>query len=104
MPAERCSDCGINWPIGTKECGVCMGELDHFAMTASISAEEAKRLTTGADFERFYDKREKEREKAGDPTPEALGALDAQSEIQRVRMLRRSLSAIRDIPEAPDPL
>lgn len=101
MAAERCSDCGINWPIGTKQCGQCLSDLDHFLYATSITAAEAKSLRALAEFERYYDRHDQTR--VG-PTPEELGLEDSKAEVERIRFLRQTLAEIHALPETPHPL
>lgn len=49
-----------------------------------MTAERARELLHGI-FEGFYRERDAERERRGDPTPEAIGAMEARRQLEHER-------------------
>ncbi len=91
MPARRCATCKIDWPSAGDFliCPVCGERCEYEPLVASpMSFDHARKR---AQFERIYRERERERERRGDPSPEALGALEARRQIAQIRELDRAL-------------
>jgi hypothetical protein len=79
MTLYRCGNCGLSWPPKPdyRKCPVCQEETVTRAKGAAMSMKEARHLARDADFERFYEAREKARVKAGEESPEEIGAREA---------------------------
>lgn len=85
MAARRCSRCSLNWPVldAFKRCPVCEGRTWSAANAEPMTADEAKVAVREAQFERYYEKHDEERE---GPTPEVEGAQEAREIIALERL------------------
>lgn len=79
MAAYRCGTCQLNWPSAStfNPCPVCLGKTKRFITAEAMDLYEARTLMTTARFERYYTRREGEREAKGLPTPEDVGKREA---------------------------
>lgn len=69
MASNRCSICGINWPMRREydPCPQCLTPIDRGSLNATpIDEEEAKSLKNHAEFERYYEEREERRRRERD--------------------------------------
>ncbi len=91
VPANVCPACAIAWPTGsdTRACPDC-GTATELArhIEREYSWEEARRRTA---FREFYESWDAERRRRGDPSPEALGALEARRDVAQIRQLEAAL-------------
>lgn len=80
MAANRCSSCSVNWPANAtfSTCPECGERTSPMSNASPIPASEAKSRMAHADFHRRYAKREDDRRVRGEPSPEDLGAAEAQ--------------------------
>ena len=77
VACRTCRTCQTNWPIsGYGLCPVCRTPT-HYATERSIPSGDVERTINALKFERFYEAREAERIRRGDPSPEELGSNDA---------------------------
>jgi hypothetical protein len=72
MSCYACRSCLEPWPTSMKlkKCPDCDGQLFYDSTRNPIDQEEAERRLRFANFRHYYDRREAEREKRGEPTPE----------------------------------
>ena len=94
MAAYRCSLCAINWPPATrfKQCPECEERCGWISNTSPEMAEsEADSRSRHAEFRRFCEGWDDERERRGEPTPEQLGRLEARRLIRKFRDVARGL-------------
>lgn len=63
MAANRCSICGISWPMRSEydPCPQCLDSTDRVGNATPISEAEAASLKNHAEFERYYKEREERR-------------------------------------------
>jgi hypothetical protein len=68
MTAYRCSICGISWPFRSEynPCPQCGDHIDRPCNATPISEVEAKSLKAHADFERYYEERERKKRQEAD--------------------------------------
>ena len=85
MPARRCPNCSLEYPVSHFRCVVCTLRLRLVYDGKPMNAERIDRLKRAAEFERFYEEREAERIASGKPSPEELGSQEAKAETQRKR-------------------
>lgn len=91
MSANVCLSCDLAWPTGTEfaDCCDCGGPTEYqSAAKREFTFEEARRR---AAFRDFYAQHDQVREHRGDPSPEALGALEARRELAQIRQLEAAL-------------
>ncbi len=83
MSARRCSRCSLNFPHATRwgRCPVCGEKTDSLADARPMSEQEARSVAAHAEHDRHYARREAERRRRGEPTPEELGAAEAREII-----------------------
>lgn len=84
-----CARCSTPWPARVKfhTCPECGTETYGLLGREPIPMPEAERRTNEAAFERHYAAHEARRINAGEPTPEELGAEEAQTIIDLDRRL-----------------
>lgn len=88
MPAKVCPDCNVPWPstVDYKTCPFCLVDTEYQSGRNAISKAKAESEVAHVKFERYYKAWEERREKQGEPSPEALGALEAK-EILRLERI-----------------
>lgn len=91
MAARRCSRCALDFPHLSRwsRCPVCGEKTDSLAEVRPMSESEARSVAAHAEFDRLYERREQERRRRGEPTPEDLGAAEAK-EIIALEALREA--------------
>jgi hypothetical protein len=52
-------------------------------MERPVPSDQAERLANALKFERYYERREAQRVRSGQPSPEELGSRDAQEELDQ---------------------
>lgn len=58
MPANRCSECTINWPTtGYPRCPKCNGTTNYMSAETALAHDEAGALRNQIVFDDFYAKR-----------------------------------------------
>lgn len=96
MSIRRCDECQVDWPAinwtdkiplkggrfrdvrySFEECPQCLRKTRYVMMGKALSKEQVRPLVAWARFERFYETWDAAREQKGDPSPEALGRLEA---------------------------
>lgn len=96
MAANICNECRVCWPIGDvyKTCPYCLRPTKRtYGEHSDMAYEEARDRRLHAEFEHHYARHEIERERRGDPSPEALGLLKAHEEIEQIRDLEAAVEA-----------
>jgi hypothetical protein len=95
MAARRCGRCGTNWPEAQQyhHCPECRLATRYVLNQRAIGPHEAEQRAGRAAFERFYENWEAERERRGDLSPEALGALQARQDMAEIRQLEQAVAA-----------
>lgn len=79
-PIRRCTTCGVDWPNANRygTCPECEGRTDPMSNGNPLDEETARSRALHAEFERYYAKREADREAREKREREAqLAALDA---------------------------
>lgn len=86
MPAYRCSDCAVDWPVQVKyrKCPGC-GTPTSNMNTSAMTIKDAERKAAHLRFERFYRVWDEERQRRGEPSPEVIGAEEAREQVRRER-------------------
>lgn len=96
MAARRCVDCEINWPSGTAfaKCGECQ-KTTIYAGTKQPDMSNAEALSRWrqAEFRRFYEGWEAERERRGEPSPETQGRLEAREQTRQIRKIAAGMGS-----------
>jgi hypothetical protein len=83
MASRICDVCDIHWPVsGYGLCPVCRTPT-HYSMERPVPSDQAERLANALKFERYYERREAQRVRSGQPSPEELGSRDAQEELDQ---------------------
>lgn len=92
MYAQECPDCRTLWPEGGrfKLCPQCEVKTRCVAKRP-IPPRNADARVAAINFERFYMRRDREREARGEPSPEDLGRLDAARDREEIRRLEEAI-------------
>jgi hypothetical protein len=82
VACRTCPSCQTNWPIsGYGLCPVCRTPT-RYATERSIPSKDVERTINAMKFDRYYQRREDERLRRGDPSPEQLGSADAIKQLK----------------------
>jgi len=82
VACRTCPSCQTNWPIsGYGLCPVCKSPT-RYGSQRPVPSRDVERTIKALKFERYYDKRERERIRKGAPSPEELGSKDAQRQLK----------------------
>jgi predicted amidophosphoribosyltransferase len=86
VATRRCSACAANWPTDNRytTCPTCGEKTDYMGTASAMSRREALHLV----FEAHYERREQERIRRGDPSPEEIGAAEARELIELERAVQ----------------
>lgn len=87
MPAKSCPACKEAWPIEPEynSCPRCGNATVYRPLADALTEDEAQTKLAHLRFDRYYERRELDRRRRGDPTPEALGAIEAKRIIEQGR-------------------
>jgi hypothetical protein len=80
IAARCCRDCNTDFPLTASRCLLCGGRLRFDVDGSPMPHDEFSRLRRAVAFERYYEQRERDRVRRGDPSPEELGRADAAAE------------------------
>lgn len=95
MSAYRCESCLISWPhhplkmggqaVSFVTCPVCGTKTENWPYGKPIEVADARQILQDVLYERACERRDREREARGEPSPEEVGAQEARQLIELER-------------------